>query len=423
MTGRCPGLAPCLSFPALFLVSGLVWLASSVHSFGAEPVRSPQTVVVTNYLVVTNIFVVTNYVISTNVVLTTNATSSAGDLAAGGTNSLPHDLGWAPPADAFDWIQLKSGEWLKGKIKAMQDRRLEFDSEELKLQSFDWRDVRRLRSPHVTDVMFENRTTASGPVEVTPDEVKISGDEPRTVPRRELLSLTPGGSKERNYWTGKISAGATFRSGNSKEVNYTASAELQRRSPATRLRVTYVGNFSQTEGVQTADRQQANSTFDIWLSRHFFVRAPSAEYVHDRFQNIAHRVTGGVGLGYDILDRPGLEWNVTAGPAYQQIWFDSVETGQRETRGAAALVFTSRFDWEITPRIDLILEYRGQYTSREAGETAHHGESTLSLELSRRLDLDVSLYWDRISFPKPNADGTVPKPDDFRMVLKLGVDF
>jgi CheY-like chemotaxis protein len=52
-------------------------------------------------------------------------------------------LDWVPPADGFDWIQLKSGEWLKGEIKAMQDRKLEVDSDKLNYLTFEWRDVRQ----------------------------------------------------------------------------------------------------------------------------------------------------------------------------------------------------------------------------------------------------------------------------------------
>src|SRR5215471_12187969 len=46
---------------------------------------------------------------------------------------------WRPPSptgnDGFDWIELRSGEWLKGKIKSLQDEKLEFDSEELDLHT------------------------------------------------------------------------------------------------------------------------------------------------------------------------------------------------------------------------------------------------------------------------------------------------
>jgi hypothetical protein len=51
------------------------------------------------------------------------------------------------------------------------------------------------------------------------------------------------------------------------------------------------------------------------------------------------------------------------------------------------------------------------------------GISTLSLELTKRFDLDLSFVWDRISNPKAGADGITPKQDDFRLIVGLGVDF
>ena len=373
--------------------------------------------VATNYVLVTNVVVVTNYVITTKIVLSTNT------LAPGRTNSALPDLSWVPPEDSFDWIQLKSGEWLKGRIKAMQERKLEFDSEELKLLTFDWKDIRQVRSPHVNDLLYGKKQEASGPISITPEHVTVGGAEPRTFPRDELQSITPGGSKERNYWSGKVSVGLSVSAGNTKSVDYNAQASLQRRTPDTRLRFDYLGNVSSVDDVESADNQRASVEFDYWLSRRLFLVVPYAEYFSDPFQNIAKRVTGNVGLGYDLVDHPNLEWNITAGPAYQYTWFDSVQTGQATEKGALALVFGSRFDWEITRRIELILEYRGQYTSRELGETFHHSVSTLSVELTKRLDLDVSFVWDRTQNPKPDSSGAVPTQNDFRLVLGLGVRF
>ena len=83
----------------------------------------------------------------------------------------------------------------------------------------------------------------------------------------------------------------------------------------------------------------------------------------------------------------------------------------------------SRIDIELTKRIDLILEYRGQLTRQEVGETTHHSVATLSIDLTRRLGLDLSLVWDRISSPKTDASGVTPLKDDFRLTLGLGVKF
>jgi putative salt-induced outer membrane protein YdiY len=332
-------------------------------------------------------------------------------------------LSWVPPDDSFDWIQLRSGEWLKGQFKAMQDRKLEFDSEELNDLTFDWKDIRQVRSHRIHDVLFVNGEKLSGPVTITPEQVTVGGAEPRAFPRDQLQSLTQGGSRERNLWSGKLSLGLTLRKGNSESVEYNAQAHLQRRTPATRLSLDYIGNLSSVDNVESANNSRVNAEFDLWLSRRFYLILPFAEYYTDPFQNIKHRVTLGAGVGYDLIDRPKLEWNITAGPAFQQTWFESSQPGEATKKGAAAVAFGSRFDWDITRRIELILEYRGQYTSREVGETTHHSVMTLSLELTKRFDLDVSLVWDRIGNPKVGANGVQPKPDDFRLVVGVGVDF
>lgn len=401
------------------LVFTLIWFASAVQGFGDEPASSLQPAVATNYVLVTNVVVVTvtNYVVTTNVALTTNG------LYSGKTISALPPLNWVPPEDSFDWIQLRSGEWLKGRIKAMQERKLEFDSDELNDLTFDWKDIRQVRSPRLLDVLSMDGETASGPVTVTPEQVTVGGAAPRVFPRDQLQSLTPGGAKERNLWSGKLSLGLTLRKGNTESVEYNAQAHLQRRTPATRLSFDYIGNVSSVDGVESANNSRVNTEFDLWLSRRFYLVLPSAEYYKDPFQNLAHRLTVGVGVGYDLIDRPNLEWNITAGPAYQQAWFESSQPGEPTKKGAAALTFGSRFKWDITHRIELILEYRGQYTSREVGETTHHSVATLSLELTKRFDLDVSLVWDRISNPKVGENNVQPKQDDFRLVVGVGVDF
>ena len=56
---------------------------------------------------------------------------------------------WTPPPpapDKFDWVQLTNGEWLKGEIIVLYDGNLEFDSDELDLQTFDLDDVQHIRS-------------------------------------------------------------------------------------------------------------------------------------------------------------------------------------------------------------------------------------------------------------------------------------
>ena len=388
----------------------LILMLSAVETFGSEPMTGIP-------------IITTNYVIVTNLVLVTNLVPTVPLVSAARTNLTLPDLSWVPPEDGFDWIQLKSGEWLKGQLKAMQDRTLEFNSEELNDLTFDWKDIRQVRSPRALDVLSVAGQMVSGPVTITPEQVTVGVTNASVFPRDQLQSLTPGGSKEANFWSGRGTLGLTLRAGNTRSVEYNAQMHLQRRTPATRLSLDYIGNVSSIDGVESANNHRVNSEFDFWLSQRFYLVLPGVEYYKDPFQNLDHRVTVSLGVGYDLIDRPNLEWNITTGPAYQYAWFNSAEPGELTEKGTAALTFGSRLKWDITHRIKWLLEYRGQYTSKEVGETTHHGVSTLSLELTKRFDLDVSFVWDRISQPKVGSDGIQPKPDDFRLVVGLGVDF
>ena len=92
----------------------------------------------------------------------------------------------------------------------MQERELDFESEELDELTFDWKDIRQLRSTRILDVPSTTGKMASGPVTITPEEVIVHSDEPGVFPRDQLQSLTPGGSKELNYWSGKASLGLSL---------------------------------------------------------------------------------------------------------------------------------------------------------------------------------------------------------------------
>ena len=264
----------------------LIWLALAAQSLGAEPFSSSPPVAANGFVLVTNIIVVTNYVVTTNVALNTNIFTAGPNISTlqhsnTPTSALP-DLSWVPPEDSFDWIQLNSGEWLKGRIKAMQDRQLEFFSEKLSDMTFDWKDIRQVRSPRTIDVLFVDGKRVSGSVTVTPEQVTVGGAAPYVLSRDQLQSLTPGGSKERDYWSLDLSSGLTLQAGNTKSVQYNAQVNLQRRTPATRLSLDYIGNISTVNDSENANNHRVNGEFDYWLSQRFYLMLPSVEYYRRR---------------------------------------------------------------------------------------------------------------------------------------------
>jgi hypothetical protein len=329
-----------------------------------------------------------------------------------------------PPPDEFDWIQLTSGEWLKGEFKVLYEKKLEFDSDELDLLKFDWEDVKQVRGARIFAVRLVGPITVKGLLQVTEDKVYVTvGEERREFERDQLVTIAPGAPREIDYWSAKVSLGANISRGNVQQTQYSAIGNIKRRTSATRFVTDYLGNFTRTEGVQTVNNQRLNTYFDIFKTRKYFFRPFFGEYFRDPIKNIDSRVTLGAGMGYHIIDTSKTEWDVAGGPAYQRTRFESVEPGQDSGESTPAFVAGTHFNRDLTEDVEFDFRYDFQILNKESGTYAHHFVAALETELTGWLDFDISFVWDRTEDPTPEADGTVPKSDDFYLIFSLGIDF
>jgi len=334
---------------------------------------------------------------------------------------------WLPAAKEFDWVQLTSGEWLKGEIKSMYNDSLEFDSDKLDLLSIDWEDVKYLKSYRPSNINVENHEPLTGSLQISGDTVTITdGDNVQNFDRLALISLTPSGDRELDLWAIKLSLALNIKSGNTDQLDYTAKLGVKRRTAKTRFILDYIGNISKTGDEndvlrETVNNHRINISHNIYATRYFFYQPIFAEYYRDPFQNIDQRISAGVGLGYTIFDTGRFEWNVNGGPAYVSTKFVSVLPLQDQTVGAAALVFGTDFEAELTSALDFIFKYSIQAANEESGGYTHHIITTFESEITGSLDFDISLIWDRISQPATDAEGNTPEPDDYR--LTVGVTY
>lgn len=351
----------------------------------------------------------------------TNAAPAAASSFTTATNT-----SWQPPEvgkGGFDWLQLKSGEWLKGHLKYLRNKKVLFESDELEELSFELKKVRYLSSAEPMFTQFDGRDPVYGTVVLGTNRVEVAGPEQVDLPRDQLTGITPGGKREIDFWSGKLNVGVNLQSGNTKQATYNASGELARRTPATQFLLSYLGNYSQIEGAPSANNHRVNLAYDIRLNRDWFLRPVQMEYYRDPLANIAHRGTAGVGIGYYIFDRDNLEWKVAAGPGYQRTHFETVAPGDSQNASTAAGMLQSEFDADITKRLTFIQTFAATAASEEAGLYSHHFVTTLEFEIKRYLDLNVSFVWDYLQNPQPEGNGVVPVRSDFRLILGVGVKF
>ena len=332
-----------------------------------------------------------------------------------------------PPTDKYDWLQTTSGEWLKGELKVLYSGSLEFDSKKFKLRTLKMKDVAQYLGHGSKRVSIQTPTgnrIIDGVVSIDRLRVMVVSDQgEESFDRSQLISITPGASAESDNWSGKISLGLNYTRGNTDQTDKIGSLLIRRRTPGNRLLINYMGQESDVNNFQTVNNHRLNLLYDVYPERGFFWRPLYLEYYHDPFQNIDHRATISIGAGYHLLDKPGITWNVSGGPAYQATRYDSVQDGEEDQADTPALVAGTFFDTALTNTVDFKTLYNVTILNRESGTYTHHARATFEIELTSIFDLDFELVWDRTRDPQPRADGSIPDQDDIQWLLTLGIEF
>ena len=335
---------------------------------------------------------------------------------------------WQPPEpnpSGWDWVRLKSDEWVKGEVVLMRDFDLQFDSDEFGVVKIDWDDVAQILTERVYSFVLQDmETTHIGTMAMRDDRVSVNvGDKIVTFDRSQLLAITPNARRELNLWSARASIGIGLRSGNTEQAEISGTGNLSREGTNTRLKFDYNGIYGSLNKQKNTNNHRGSSIFDYFLTPDLFLTPVSFEAYTDEFQNVSYRLTPLVGIGYSIVRRSALEWEVRLLGGYQHVRLDSAVPGDSKTLDNGAIAVGTSIDAELTSRLDLILKYRAQLIVPDTDQTNHHTEATLEFELTSVIDLDVAFVWDRIEDPATEADGNTPDKDDLRLTVGLALEF
>jgi putative salt-induced outer membrane protein YdiY len=329
----------------------------------------------------------------------------------------------SPTPVEYDWIQTTSLEWFKGSIEGMYDEKLEFDSDEIGLYSFDFEDVKQIKSYAVMSVNIENLAKVSGILRVKDDDVKvIQGDTVYEFKRKDVVSFAPDAQMERNYWSGKITLSFDLREGNTVSSDAAMQASVKRRTSDSTLSLDYLGRISSNNGVEIANDHRFNEKYDLYITRYFFWTPLFSEYYTDRYKNISSQITLGLGVGYTLVKTKVLEWSLSGGPAVIYTNYATVENGEQSYDYSPAFEVSTSYEKELSSITDFTYNSKFTLTNTQAGSYKHHMIFLLENELLSWLDLDMTVVWDYVHTPQIDADGIIPKRNDYQFLIGFGIE-
>jgi putative salt-induced outer membrane protein YdiY len=328
---------------------------------------------------------------------------------------------WTPPvSEEWDWLQLNSGEWLKGEIKYMRDRTIRFDSDELDDLDIDLADCKAVYIYRLSFLRTEGGDTPQGRGVLRGDllEFETVGGRSLKIARNEIVSLVPGGEREIDYWSFLIGADYGLRDGNTEQVDLSGRLNIERRTATLRFLNGYRGVYGSQASEKITNNHRASSTLDIFLTSRFYLTVPSIEYYKDEFKNLKHRVSTGAGVGYEFVRNQYMELDVSIGGVHQ---FQESEDGDKSDDFAASAGVSLDFDFPGGTELDNT--YKVQAVVTDPDKTSHHFESILSVDIWGPLDLDVTFMLDRIEKPEEEDDGTRPDENDISILAGMSIDF
>ena len=336
--------------------------------------------------------------------------------------AVPQWQGDPLPSD-WDWVLLTSGEWLKGEVESLYDRELVFDSDNLGDLTIDLEDIAEIRTQRVFEVRFNDGTDVQGRILWANNEIRFNSADGLTRRLDQLVSMAQGAERERDHWDADLSVGSNFKRGNTNENNLDINVKLKRQTSFSRLDFGYLSTLRDIEGEEVQNSHRFNLNADRFINTRLYWRPLFLEYFRDELQNIRGRGTVGTGIGWHVKDTTRNKWDLTAGPGYQGTTYVSVQEGEENSQGSWVANFESNWEYEITKDIDFNMLYTLQLTDSTQGRAKHHLLTGIEVDMFGDLEVDISLLWDRIEEPQPDAEGNIPKKDDTRLVIGVSYTF
>lgn len=328
--------------------------------------------------------------------------------------------------DTFDWLELASGEWVKGRVLRLRDDRIEFQSRHLGIESIDFARVLSVHSPQVNTYVFDKRVAATGFAVITEDEVIVETRRgTRTFPRSELEGIVQGGERERDWWSTRLRFGLTLNRGNTDQLTFDILFNVHREGRMTRMDLNYHGNFGLTDGVQNVDRHLVDLDTNVFLSSRWFVVPIFGQLLNDRFQNIRLRASPASGAGLHIVDSPGVTWDFQSGIGYQFLRFvDGSLSDQGNPQSDVFVPFFTHADFQLADNVGLTLSWLTNLVVSNLGNTNHTGQAVLSMGINSILTVDLSFLYLRTERPAPPQDPADPpiQQNDYQLIAGIVVE-
>lgn len=321
------------------------------------------------------------------------------------------------PVSRADTVQFKNGDKLTGDIESMDGGKLKIKSMIAGEVIVDIKDV----STFSTDAPVEIRTSDGQTIHeqvAAGDADQIKTGDNKTVPLSAIAKINP----PKEQWHGAVAVNGAIARGNTNTddlgVNFTAG--LRRDNPSTNDRFSTGGayNLGRQRDAGTGDKNTSTDNWNLfgkydrfWTEKFYTYAVMKVE--HDRIADLNYRLSPGVGIGYQWIEKPEINFNTEAGITYI---YEDYTTGDSEDNIALRLAY--HFDKRLNEQVKLFHDLEYLPAIEDPGDYLLTTDAGIRANITKTFFTEFKVEWKRDSTPAPGA-----LKNDLRYVLGVGWAF
>lgn len=314
-----------------------------------------------------------------------------------------------------DQVIFKNGDKLTGKIETLADGKLKITSAVAGEILVDMKDVATFSTDVPVEIQTADGRKIHEPVsQADSDQVKTAAGE--VISLLGVQKINP----PREKWTGSLLINGSISRGNTRtdDLGMAFAATLRRENERTDDRFTLGAayNYGRQEDDDTGDMETSTDNWNalgkydrFWTEKIYTYALFKVE--HDRIADLDYRLSPGVGVGYQWIETPDMNFYTEAGVSYV---YEEFASGDSDEYVAARLAY--HFDKQLNDVVTVFHNFEILPAFEDpTDDYTLTADAGLRAKLTKVLFTELKVEWKRDNTPAPDA-----AKDDVRYILGLG---
>jgi putative salt-induced outer membrane protein YdiY len=317
-----------------------------------------------------------------------------------------------------DKVEFNNGDVLSGKITEYDGKKLTIHTEQAGDVKVELKDVKTFSTDEPIDLHLKDGTVIKQrAVAATQGSIGIDHGivNAQTFTLNQIKTINPPPVK----WTGSITVGAVVTRGNTFTDQYHAGFDLLRRAEEDRITASGSYNFGRQKDEDTGDKVTSVDNLTLQGKYDYFI--PETKwYVYanalaekDRIQDLNLRFVPGIGVGYQWVESPTLNFNTEAGLS----WIYEDYTTQETTEEIAGRL-AYHLDKSINDRVKLIHNLEYLPSLEDGSKFLVNTDVGLRTDLTKQFFIEAKIELTYNSQPAPDK-----VKNDVKYMLSVGYKF